>query len=117
MPQWYGICSKEGKKVYTVPEAGGLGAVECVVVKDKEVVDTGSLGKLGSLQVISETDSTARIRRRWGEKGVIGAGESASELGREPGGLEIMHLPPGHSLTPVSPCQGFGHAGSNHLIF
>ena len=44
LPEWYGICSKDGKKVYTVPEGGGLGAVECVVVGGKEVVDTGSLG-------------------------------------------------------------------------
>lgn len=45
LPDWYGICSKEGKKVYTVPEAGnGVGGVECVVVGGKEVVDSGSLG-------------------------------------------------------------------------
>jgi hypothetical protein len=44
LPEWYAICSKEGKKVYTVPEQGGVGAVECVVVGGKEVVDTGSLG-------------------------------------------------------------------------
>jgi hypothetical protein len=44
LPDWYAICSKEGKKVYTVPEEGGVGAVECVVVGGKEVVDTGSLG-------------------------------------------------------------------------
>ena len=46
VPKWYGICSKEGKKIYSVPEEGGLGAVECVVVGGKEVVDIGSLGKL-----------------------------------------------------------------------
>jgi hypothetical protein len=44
LPEWYAICSKEGKRVYTVPEEGGVGAVECVVVGGKEVVDTGSLG-------------------------------------------------------------------------
>jgi len=44
LPEWYAICSKEGKKVYTVPEEGGIGAAECVVVGGKEVKDTGSLG-------------------------------------------------------------------------
>jgi len=44
LPGWYAICSKEGKKVYTVPEDGGMGAVECLVVGEKEVMDTGSLG-------------------------------------------------------------------------
>jgi len=45
LPEYYGICSKEGKKVYTVPEEGGVGAVGCVVVSGKGVVDTGSLGE------------------------------------------------------------------------
>jgi hypothetical protein len=44
LPEWYGICSEEGKRIYTVPEEGGLGEVECVVVGGKEVKDTGSLG-------------------------------------------------------------------------
>jgi hypothetical protein len=44
LPEWYGICSKEGRKIYTVPENEGVGAVECVVVGGKEVMDTGSLG-------------------------------------------------------------------------
>jgi hypothetical protein len=45
LPEWYGVCSKEGKRIYTVPEDGGLGEVECVVVGGKEVRDTGSLGR------------------------------------------------------------------------
>jgi hypothetical protein len=45
LPEWYAICSKEGNKVYTVPDAGGVGGVQCVVVGGKEVVDTGSLGE------------------------------------------------------------------------
>lgn len=45
LPEWYGICSKEGKRIYTVPEDGGLGEVECVVVGGKEVRDIGSLGE------------------------------------------------------------------------
>jgi len=44
LPEWYAICSKEGRKVYTVPEESGVGGVECVVVGGKEVVDTGSIG-------------------------------------------------------------------------
>ena len=44
-PGWYGICSKEGKRIYTVPVEGGLGEAECIVVGDKRVVDTGSLGR------------------------------------------------------------------------
>ncbi|RSH90101.1 hypothetical protein EHS25_001434 [Saitozyma podzolica] len=52
LPEYYGVCSREGK-VYTVPPEGGLGAVECVVVRGKEVVDTGSLDlrKAGGLQI------------------------------------------------------------------
>jgi hypothetical protein len=49
LPEWYGVCSKEGKKIYTVPEEGGLGEVECVVVGGNEVVDTGSLGELSDM--------------------------------------------------------------------
>ena len=45
LPQWYAVCSKEGAKVYTVPEEGGEGAVECVVVNGKYVHDNGSLGE------------------------------------------------------------------------
>jgi hypothetical protein len=44
LPKWYAICSKEGRKIYTVPEHEGVGAVECIVVGGKEVRDTGSLG-------------------------------------------------------------------------
>jgi hypothetical protein len=44
VPSWYAFCSKDGKRIYTIPEAGGEGAVECVVVHDKVVADTGSLG-------------------------------------------------------------------------
>jgi hypothetical protein len=46
LPEWYGICSREGKKIYTVPVDSGVGAVECVVVGGKEVKDVGSLGGL-----------------------------------------------------------------------
>lgn len=45
LPHTYAICSREGKRVYTVPVEGGVGAVECVVAKGKEVLDTGSLGQ------------------------------------------------------------------------
>jgi hypothetical protein len=51
LPEWYAICSKEGRKVYTVPEEAGVGGVECVVVGGKEVVDTGSLGMYGRISV------------------------------------------------------------------
>ena len=43
LPEWYGICSNDGMRIYTVPEEGGLGAVQCVVVGGKEVKDLGSL--------------------------------------------------------------------------
>ncbi|ORY24106.1 amidohydrolase family-domain-containing protein [Naematelia encephala] len=79
LPDWYALCSKEGKKVYTVPEEGGLGAVECVVVGNKEVAGSGSL---------------ARVRRRWGDKH-----EPTGQSGRRRG-VPIIFLPPGHTLTP-----------------
>lgn len=61
LPEKYAICGKEGNKVYTVPyevetvieiagtaewEKEAVGAVECVVVENDTVVDTGSLSKL-----------------------------------------------------------------------
>jgi hypothetical protein len=55
LPQWYAVCSKEGRKVYTIPEEGGEGAVECVVVRDKHVADTGSLGQLSRPQLSDNT--------------------------------------------------------------
>lgn len=54
LPEWYAICSKEGKKIYTVPSEGGLGEVDCVVVGEKRVVDHGSLGELHSLAYPSQ---------------------------------------------------------------
>lgn len=87
LPEYYAICSKEGKKVYTVPVAGGVGATECVVVGGNEVVDSGSL---------------AKVRRRWGDKATIGGVDGSLEVVRKAGGIKIIYLPPGHSLTPVS---------------
>jgi hypothetical protein len=45
LPSWYAFCSKDGRRIYTIPEAGGEGAVECVVVHGKVVAETGSLGR------------------------------------------------------------------------
>ena len=60
LPEKYAICGKEGNKVYTVPyevetvieiagtaewEKEAVGAVQCVVVDNDKVVDTGSLSK------------------------------------------------------------------------
>lgn len=45
LPETYGICTKDREGIYTVPEEGGVGSVECVVVSGKEVVDTGSLSE------------------------------------------------------------------------
>lgn len=107
LPDWYGVCSKEGKKIYTVPEEGtGVGGVECVVVGGKEVVDAGSLGEWHFYFTDDVQElrlKTARIRRRWGEKGVFGGVDQSPVHIRNAGGLEILYLPPGHSLTPVSP--------------
>lgn len=50
LPSTYGICTKDRLGIYTVPEESGLGAVECVVVSGKEVVDTGSLSEWYLLQ-------------------------------------------------------------------
>ena len=44
LPDTFVICSDEGRKVYTVPEQGGVGAVECLVVRGKMVIDVGSKG-------------------------------------------------------------------------
>jgi len=65
LPEWYAICSKEGKKVYTVPEEGGMGAVECVVVGGKEVVDTGSLGtyRLPGHDIADNSSNTEEVGR------------------------------------------------------
>ena len=105
LPEWYGICSREGKKVYTVPKEGGIGPVECVVVGGKEVIDSGSLGRLFRDQ--SRTFLTlmmrevARIRRRWGDRETIGAVDESPSPVRQAGGLRIIYLAPGNALTPV----------------
>jgi hypothetical protein len=46
LPDVYGICTRDRQGIYTVPEEGGIGAVECLVVSGKEVVASGSLSKL-----------------------------------------------------------------------
>jgi hypothetical protein len=98
LPERYAICSKEGKKVYTVPEQGGVGGVECVVVGGKEVVDTGSLGMYRSHADMTSLTRLAKIRRKWVDATTI---ESPLEI-RQAGGIKIIYLPPGHTLTPVS---------------
>ncbi|WVQ97496.1 hypothetical protein IAU59_004610 [Kwoniella sp. CBS 9459] len=76
LPEKYAICSQEGPRVYTVPEDEGVGQTECVVVVGKEVVDSGSLGK---------------IRRKW----------ITSVHDKKPkDAMKIIYLPAGHSLTP-----------------
>lgn len=65
LPEKYAICGKEGKKVYTVPyeveaaiekaaewEKEAVGAVECVVVENDKVVDTGSLSKFIRKEIV-----------------------------------------------------------------
>lgn len=65
VPEKYAICGKEGKKVYTVPyeveaviekaaewEKEAVGAVECVVVENDKVVDTGSLSKFIRKEIV-----------------------------------------------------------------
>jgi hypothetical protein len=99
LPEWYAVCSREGKKVYTVPVEGGSGAVQCVVVADKRVVDTGSL---------------QAVRRAYGEKGAKGTPvpKSAPEAVRKTSGIRIIYLPPGHALTP-----GFTDAHAHPLEY
>jgi hypothetical protein len=99
MPAAFGVCSA-WKKVYTVPAEEGVGPAECVVVSEKVVVDTGSLGKLPFTvhRFYKVAYHKARIRRRWGDAAV----GSSGELAPKKKGLHILHLPAGHSLTPVS---------------
>ncbi|RXK39578.1 hypothetical protein M231_03080 [Tremella mesenterica] len=77
LPQEYVICTR-GKNVYTVPEVGGVGATECLVIRDKEVVDTGGI---------------ARIRRKYEND----AREDQTILSKS---LPIYHLPMGYTITP-----------------
>jgi len=44
----------------------------------------------------------ARIRRKWGDKSTNGAVDGSPEAVRKAGGLQIIYLPPGHTMTPVS---------------
>lgn len=103
LPDWYAVCSKDGKKIYTVPveavDGDGAGAVQCVVVNGKEVVETGSL---------------QHVRRIYGEAGAKGtpAPAEAPEAVRKSGGLKIIYLPPGHTLTP-----GFTDAHAHPLEY
>ncbi|EIW68565.1 hypothetical protein TREMEDRAFT_13762, partial [Tremella mesenterica DSM 1558] len=77
LPQDYIICTR-GKNVYTVPEVGGVGATECLVIRDKEVIDTGGI---------------ARIRRKYEND----AREDQTILSKS---LPIYHLPMGYTITP-----------------
>ncbi|BEJ17099.1 hypothetical protein CspHIS471_0605000 [Cutaneotrichosporon sp. HIS471] len=99
LPGWYAVCSREGKKVYTVPVEGGVGAVQCVVVEGKRVRETGSL---------------QAVRRAYGEKGSSSTPvpKSAPEAVRKTSGIRILYLPPGHSLTP-----GFTDAHAHPLEY
>lgn len=97
LPEWYAVCSREGKKIYTVPVDGGAGAVQCVVVGGKRVVDTGSL---------------AHVRRHWGDKASTGAPDSAPAHIKQSKGIRIIYLPPGHTLTP-----GFTDAHAHPLMY
>ena len=45
LPDEYAICTQDGARVYTVPQSGGVGPVECVLVRGREVIDTGSLSR------------------------------------------------------------------------
>lgn len=86
LPSWYAVCGRDGRKaVYTVPPESGVGAVECIVVGDKHVVDTGSL---------------AKVRRKYGDKATIGGVDGSPAHIKKDGGLRIIYLPAGHSLTP-----------------
>lgn len=78
LPKTYAVCSSE-KRIYTVPPAGGLGAVECVVVADKRVKDVGSL---------------AHVRRTYGDRSAkIKAPDGKT-------GIKVINMPPGYSMTP-----------------
>lgn len=103
LPEKYAICGKEGNKVYTVPyevetvieiagtaewEKEAVGAVECVVVENDTVVDTGSLNK---------------IRRKWIKK-------TLSKTTQDD--FQVIHLPPGHTLTP-----GFTDSHGHPLLY
>ncbi|OXB36538.1 hypothetical protein LQV05_004837 [Cryptococcus neoformans] len=103
LPEKYAICGKEGNKVYTVPyevetaievagaaewEKEAVGAVQCVVVDNDKVVDTGSLNK---------------IRRKW-VKNTLGRTTQDD--------LQVIHLPPGHTLTP-----GFTDSHGHPLVY
>jgi hypothetical protein len=51
--------------------------------------------------------TTAKVRRKYGDKATIGAVDQAPPEVKKNGGLQIMYLRPGHSITPVS-CTPLG---------
>lgn len=59
LPEYYALCSKDGQGVYTVPEAGGVGAAECVVVGGKEVLGSGSLSMSTPTDACMQDDNNA----------------------------------------------------------
>lgn len=78
--------------------------MECVVVKGKEVADSGSLSEYmtsASTRQVADGE-TDRIRRRWGDKATIGGVDQSPEAVRLAGGVEILYLPEGQTMTPVS---------------
>lgn len=88
--------------MYTIPEEGGEGGVECVVVNDKRVADVGSLGEEPTHPTFKDQLIVARVRRRYGDKATIGAVDQAPPEVKKSGGLKIFYLRPGHTLTTVS---------------
>lgn len=97
LPETYAVCSREGKRVYTVPaDEPSAGAVECVVVGGQRVLDTGSL---------------AHVRRTYGEKGKSVPSTAPAAI-QKAGGIKIIYLPAGHTLTP-----GFTDAHAHPLMY
>jgi hypothetical protein len=45
--------------------------------------------------------TAAKLRRKYGDKATIGAVDQAPAEVKKNGGLQIIYLQPGHSITPV----------------
>jgi hypothetical protein len=44
----------------------------------------------------------AKVRRKWGDRATIGRVDQSPLHIRQAGGIQIIYLQPGHTLTPVS---------------
>ena len=73
------------------------------MVNGKHVADTGSLGKLSRPLLLSKAGRLmeAKVRRQYGDQKFNGVAQGSPVEIQKEGGLQVIYLPTGYSMTPV----------------